>query len=317
MEFRQAGSSGLRVSLVGLGTNNFGRRLDIDGARRVVDAAIDAGITFFDTADVYGGGDSERFLGAAVKGRRDRVVIGTKFRSPMGEGEYDRGGSRLYIRRAVEASLKRLDTDYIDLYQMHSPDPYTPVRETLSTLSDLVHEGKVRYAGSSNFAGWQIADADWTARSAGFEPFISAQNHYSLLEREVEREVIPACAHFGIGMIPFFPLASGMLTGKHRRGQPSPEGTRLSSSPAASSILTDANFDTVERLEKFAEEKGLTLLQVAIGALAAQPQVASVIAGAMTPDQVRANAEAAAWRPTAEDLATIDAITGSARQTGD
>lgn len=316
MKFRQLGNSGLRVSVIGLGTNNFGRRLDVDGARRVVDAAIDSGITFFDTADVYGGGDSERFLGAAVKARRERVIIGTKFRTPMGEGEYDGGGSRLYIRRAVEASLKRLDTDYIDLYQMHSPDPYTPVRETLSTLDDLVREGKVRYAGSSNFAGWQIADADWTARSAGFEPFISAQNHYSLLEREVEREVIPACAHFGIGMIPFFPLASGMLTGKHRRGQPSPEGSRLSSSPAASGILTDANFDIVERLEKFAREKGVTLLQVAIRALAAQPQVASVISGAMTPDQVRANAQAADWKPTAEDLAAIDAITGTAKPAG-
>ncbi len=317
MEFRQVGRSGLRVSVVGLGTNNFGRRLDLDGARRVVDAAIDAGITFFDTADVYGGGDSERFLGAAVKGRRDRIVIGTKFRSPMGEGEYDRGGSRLYLRRAVEASLRRLDTDYIDLYQMHSPDPNTPVRETLSVLSDLIHEGKVRYAGSSNFAGWQIADADWTARSAGFEPFISAQNHYSLLEREVEREVIPACAHFGIGMIPFFPLASGMLTGKHRRGVPSPQDTRLASSPAASSILTDANYDVVERLEDFAKQRDVTLLQVAIGALAAQPQVASVIAGAMSAEQVRANAAAADWRPTPDDLRSIDAITGGGRRTED
>lgn len=213
MEFRQLGRSGLRVSVVGVGTNNFGRRLDADGARRVVDAAIESGITFFDTADVYGSGDSERFLGAAVKQRRERVIIGTKFRTPMGDGEYDRGGSRLYVRRAVEASLKRLDTEYIDLYQMHSPDASTPIEETVSTLNDLVREGKVRYVGSSNFAGWQIADADWTARVKGFEPFVSAQNHYSLLEREVEREVIPACEHFGVSMIPYFPLASGILTG--------------------------------------------------------------------------------------------------------
>ena len=314
MEFRQLGRSGLRVSVVGVGTNNFGRRLDADGARRVVDAAIESGITFFDTADVYGSGDSERFLGAAVKQRRERVIIGTKFRTPMGDGEYDRGGSRLYVRRAVEASLKRLDTEYIDLYQMHSPDASTPIEETLSTLNDLVREGKVRYVGSSNFAGWQIADADWTARVKGFEPFVSAQNHYSLLEREVEREVIPACEHFGVSMIPYFPLASGILTGKHRRGEAPAHDSRLAG-PAGPSILTAANFDVVERLEDFARARGIGLLQVAIGALAAQPQVASVIAGAMNPEQVRANAKAAEWVPTLEDVAAVNDITASATRT--
>jgi aryl-alcohol dehydrogenase-like predicted oxidoreductase len=229
----------------------------------------------------------------------------------MGEGEYDRGGSRLYIRRAVEASLKRLNTEYIDLYQMHSPDPTTPIEETLSTLNDLVRDGKVRYVGSSNFAGWQIADADWTARVKGFEPFVSAQNHYSLLEREVEHEVIPACEHFGVSMIPYFPLASGMLTGKHRRGEAPAHDSRLAG-PAGPSILTDANFDVVERLEDFAQARGLGLLQVAIGALAAQPQVASVIAGAMNPDQVRANAKAAEWVPTLEDVVAVNEITASA-----
>jgi aryl-alcohol dehydrogenase-like predicted oxidoreductase len=309
IRFRRLGGSGLQVSVVGLGCNNFGRRLNQDEATRVVHAAIDCGVTLFDTADVYGGGVSEHCLGAAVKRRRSRVVIATKFASPMGDGPYERGGSRLYIRRAVEASLKRLETDYIDLYQMHSPDPGTPIGETLSTLSDLVREGKILYAGSSNFAGWQIADAAWTAREHGWEPFVSAQNQYSLLQRGVEREVVPTCERFRIGILPYFPLASGLLTGKYHRGERPPEGTRLASTANPGRWLNPRNFSVVEKLEDFAAERGLALLQVAIGGLLAMPQVASVIAGATTPEQVQANVEAGSWRPSADDSAEIDRIT--------
>lgn len=305
------GSSGLQVSVVGLGTNNFGRRLQADGAARVVHAAIDAGIDFIDTSDSYGPQDSERMLGAALKSRRHEVILATKFASPADPDHPDwKGGSRLHLRRAVEASLGRLGTDYIDLYQMHFPDPETPIEETLSTLNDLVREGKVRYVGNSNFSGWQIADADWTARTRGFERFVSAQNHYSLVERGVEKEVVPACLHFGLGLIPFFPLANGLLTGKYRRGQLAPQGTRLAGSPAAERLLTDRNFDILERLERFAAERDLGVLDLAIGGLAAKPAVVSVIAGAMTPQQVQANAAAGTWQPTPEELEEIDRITG-------
>jgi aryl-alcohol dehydrogenase-like predicted oxidoreductase len=313
MRFRHLGKSGLEVSVVGLGCNNFGGRLDAAGSERVVHAALDQGITLFDTADVYGQGESERILGAALKGRRDQAIIATKFASPMGEGPYCQGGSRRYIRQAVEASLQRLDTDYIDLYQMHRPDPRTPLEETLSTLDDLIHEGKVRYVGSSNFAGWQIADADWIARVNHWVPFVSAQNEYSLLNRTVERELIPACERFGVGMLPFFPLAAGMLTGKYRRGEAPPSGTRLARSPRADRFLNDANFEVVERLEQFAAERGVTLLQLAISGLAAQPQVASVIAGATTPEQVAANVQAGLWEPSPDDLAEIDRLAPSQR----
>lgn len=308
MRYRRLGGSGLKVSVVGLGTNNFGRRLDKDGATRVIHAALDCGITFIDTADVYGSGASEEFVGAAVNGRRDRVVIATKFGFPMGEGVLDRGGSRAHIYQAVEASLRRLETDYIDLYQFHRPDPDTPIEETLSTLDDLVREGKVRYIGSSQNAGWQIANADWTARAHGWERFVSAQNRYNLLDRDVEREVIPACAHFGIGLIPFTPLASGLLTGKYRRGEPPAPGTKLAGSPNADQLLSDANFNAIERLDAFARQRGLSLLQVAMGGLAAQPQVATVIAGAMSPEQVAANAEAGLWEPSSEDLSELNAL---------
>jgi aryl-alcohol dehydrogenase-like predicted oxidoreductase len=308
MAFRRLGGSGLKVSVVGLGCNNFGRRLDQEAATRVVHAAMECGVTLFDTADVYSTGESERYLGAAVKRRRERVLIATKFASPTGDGPYDRGGSRLYVRRAVEASLKRLGTDYIDLYQMHSPDPETPIEETLSTLDDLVREGKVRYLGSSNYSGWQIADADWIARSQLWERFVSAQNHYSLLHREVEKDVLPACERFQVGMLPFFPLASGMLTGKYRRGEPIPEGTRLAGNPNPARWLNERNFLVIENLERFARERGLTLLQIAIGYLLARPQVASVIAGATRPEQVVANVEAGQWKPTPVELDEIEKI---------
>lgn len=309
MRYRALGSSGLMVSEVGLGANNFGRRIEAAASRPVIDAALEVGITFIDTADIYGDqGGSEAIIGQALEGRRDAVVIGTKFGGDMG-GAYgaDVGprGSRGYIRRAIEGSLDRLRTDHVDLYQYHFPDRTTPIEETLAALLELVHEGKVRYLGSSNMAGWQVADADWVARDGGLTPFVSAQNEYSLLERSPDRELIPACARYGVGLIPYFPLASGLLTGKYRRGEPPPDGSRLADRPDR---LTDDAFDRLEGLEKFAAERGVTMLDVAIGWLLARPQVASVIAGATRPDQVRANVAAASWIPTQEDLAAIDLI---------
>ncbi|MFE9954521.1 aldo/keto reductase [Micromonospora sp. NPDC005299] len=313
MTYRRLGDSGLVVSVVGIGCNNFGRKLDLDGTRAVVDAALDAGINFFDTADIYGEpqGGSEELLGQALKGRRDDVVVATKFGMDMhGLNGPDHGarGARRYIARAVEASLRRLDTDHIDLYQMHEPDPGTPIDETLAALDDLVTAGKVRYLGNSNFAGWQIADADWTASSQGRARFISAQNHYSLLERSVEAEVIPACERFGLGMLPFFPLANGLLTGKYKRDEAPPAGSRLSGGGRYAERLAAADWDTIEAIEAYAAERGISMLQVAIGGLAARPAVTSVIAGATTPEQVRANAEAGTWQPYDADLDTLDAI---------
>jgi aryl-alcohol dehydrogenase-like predicted oxidoreductase len=310
LRYRRLGRSGLVVSVVGLGCNNFGRRLDADGARAVVDAAFDVGINLFDTSDTYGTphGTSEHMLGAALKGRRDDVVLATKFGNDMaGMNGLDRGarGSRSYIVRAVEASLRRLDTDHIDLYQMHTPDPATPIDETLAALDDLVHAGKVRYLGNSNFAGWQIADADWTARTAGVTPFISAQNQYSLLHRDAETEVVPACEHFGLGLLPYFPLDSGLLSGKYRRGEKPSAGTRLSRE-GYDRWLEDADWDTIAALSGYAAERGRTLLDVAIAGLAARPAVTSVIAGAMTPDQVRGNAAAGTWQPSPEDMTALD-----------
>ncbi|MFI1193117.1 aldo/keto reductase [Micromonospora sp. NPDC020750] len=313
MTYRRLGDSGLVVSVVGVGCNNFGRKLDLDGTRAVVDAALGAGINLFDTADIYGDepGGSEELLGQVLKGRRDDVVVATKFGMDMqGRNGPDHGarGARRYIARAVEASLRRLDTDHIDLYQMHEPDPGTPIDETLAALDDLVRAGKVRYLGNSNFAGWQIADADWVASSNGRARFISAQNHYSLLERGVEAEVIGACERFGLGMLPFFPLANGLLTGKYKRGEAAPAGSRLSGGGRYAARLAAARWDVIEALEAYAAERGLSLLQVAIGGLAARPAVTSVIAGATTPEQVRANAEAGVWQPTDDDLDALDAI---------
>ncbi|RZT81123.1 aryl-alcohol dehydrogenase-like predicted oxidoreductase [Micromonospora violae] len=313
MTYRRLGDSGLVVSVVGIGCNNFGRKLDLDGTRAVVDAALDAGITLFDTADIYGEpqGGSEELLGQALKGRRDDVVVATKFGMDMNGlngPDFGARGSRRYIARAVEASLRRLGTDHIDLYQMHEPDPGTPIDETLAALDDLVRDGKVRYLGNSNFAGWQIADADWVASSNGRSRFISAQNHYSLVERSVEAEVIPACERFGLGMLPFFPLANGLLTGKYKREAQPPAGSRLSGGGRYAERLAAADWDTIEAIEAYAAERGLTMLQVAIGGLAAQPAVTSVIAGATTPEQVRANAAAGTWEPSDDDLAALRAI---------
>ncbi|HEX6336948.1 MAG TPA: aldo/keto reductase [Jiangellaceae bacterium] len=309
MTYRPLGDSGLIVSAVGLGCNAFGTRTDAETTALVVDTALEHGITLFDTADIYGHGQSEELLGAALGARRDGVVVATKFGGDMkGANGPDWGarGSRRYIRRAIEASLSRLDTDWIDLYQIHFPDAFTPIEETLAALDELVTEGKVRYIGSSNFDGWQVVDADWVARSSGFERFISAQNKYSLYDRTAEDELIPACEHVGVGVLPYYPLEYGLLSGKYRRDEPAPAGTRLSSRPA---LLEGADFDRIEALERFAVERGVGILDVAIGGLAAQPAVASVIAGATRPEQVASNAAALAWQPTAADLAALDDLT--------
>lgn len=305
MTFRNLGDSGLRVSTVGLGCNNFGMRIDEDASRRVIDAAIDAGITLFDTSDSYG--ESEAIIGRALGARRDDIVLATKFCTDLkGANGADWGsrGSRRYIRRSIERSLSRLQTDHVDLYQIHMPDPTTPIEETLSALTDLVHEGLVRYIGCSNFEGWRIADADWTARSKGLERFVSAQNHYSLIERGVEAEVIPACRRFGLGMLPYFPLASGLLTGKYRRGEAAPADGRIAAW-GMNAMLSDANFDKVDALQAFADERGITLLDVAMGGLASRPTVASVIAGATTPEQIAQNVAAGLWVPSADDRAAL------------
>jgi aryl-alcohol dehydrogenase-like predicted oxidoreductase len=315
MRYRPLGESGLVVSVVGLGTNNFGSRIGLDETRVVVDAAVDAGITLVDTADTYGNrGGSEALLGDVLKGRRDQVILATKFGMDMGGAngpDWGARGSRRYIRRAVEGSLDRLQTDWIDLYQYHAPDGVTPMEETLAALDELVREGKVRYVGSSNFAGWQVADTEAIARRHGWSRYISAQNSYSLLDRLAERELVPACVHYRVGLLPYFPLANGILTGKYRRGETPPEGTRLA---ARGSAVSDRQFDVLDALEQFARERGISLLHVAIGGLAALPAVASVIAGATRPEQVRANAEAGEWEPTAEDLAALNAIVRPGRR---
>ena len=312
---RRLGHSGLTVSATGLGCNNLGRKgtatADLDGSRAVVDAALDAGITLFDVADIYGAepGLSEQILGKALGRRRDSVVLATKFGMDAGgaNGRDDGArGSRRYIVQSVEASLRRLDTEWIDLYQLHQPDPRTPLAETLHALDDLVRSGKVRYVGSSNFAGWQLADAAWTAADAGTTAFISAQNEYSLLQRGIEVELLPAADHFGVGILPFFPLANGLLTGKYARNS-APPGSRLTDLKPA--LLKSAPWDAVEALGRFCAERDLTMVEAAFGWLLARPGVASVIAGATSPAQVAANAAAShRWVPDPADLAAIDAI---------
>lgn len=310
MRYRSLGNSGLVVSVVGLGCNNFGRRLDTDATRAVVDAAIEAGVTLLDTAESYGGGGrSEEILGEVLTDRRDQVVLATKFGGrgvDMGYGPAAGAkGGRSYIMRAAEQSLRRLRTDYIDLYQLHTPDPTTPIEETLTALGELVTQGKVRYIGHSNFSGWQLAEAASAARELGTAAFISAQNHWSLLERGIEAEVVPAAVHYGLGVLPYFPLANGLLTGKVRRGQQPPEGSRLA---GRRDYITDQKLDKVEALIGWANEHSLSILDVAIGGLAAQPGCSSVIAGATSGDQVKANAEAATWLPSAEELTDLDRI---------
>ena len=307
MRMRRLGASGLKVSEVGLGCNNFGMRLDEGGTQAVIDAAIEAGITLFDTADIYGGTRSEAFLGKALGKRRQEIVLATKFGMQIGDDKQRSGGSRRWIMRAVEDSLTRLGTDYIDLYQLHRYDPETPVEETLRALDDLVTQGKVRYIGNSNFTGWQIADADWTA--AGATRFVSAQNQYSLIERKVEHEVLPACEHFGLGFLPFFPLASGLLSGKYRRGEKPPEGTRLAAwGSRAAAALSDRNFDKVETLTAWAEARGHTILELAFAWLLGHEAVSSVIAGATSAEQIASNAAAGDWQLTPDEVAEVSKL---------
>ncbi|MEP6813069.1 MAG: aldo/keto reductase [Actinomycetota bacterium] len=299
MRTRELGQGGPEVSVVGLGTNNFGMRVDYGGTVAVIDAALEHGTTLFDTADIYGQGMSEDFIGRALEGRRDRVVLATKFGKEMDENPSSSRGSRDYIRWAVEGSLRRLRTDVIDVYQIHEPDPTTPIDETLAALHELVQEGAVRYIGSSNYSAAQIEEADRVARERGLTRFVSAQNHYSLVEREVEDEILPVCERLGIGMLPFFPLASGLLTGKYMRGVEATEG-RLTGRE-----VPEERWDRLERLQAFGDERGVPLLAVAIGGLAAMPAVASVIAGATKPEQVATNVEAGEWVPSADDLAAL------------
>jgi aryl-alcohol dehydrogenase-like predicted oxidoreductase len=310
MTYRPLGDSGLMVSAVGIGCNAFGTRVGLDAVRGIIDAAVETGVTLLDTSDSYGIGQSEEMIGEALQGRRDRFVIATKFGSDMkgtNGPDYGARGSRRYIRRAVEASLRRLRTDRIDLYQLHFPDPVTPIEETLSALTELVREGKVHYIGCSNLSGWQVADADWTARTSGLDRFVSAQNRYSLLHRDIEESVVPAAERFGLGVLPYFPLEYGLLTGKYHRGQSAPVGSRARTGPAR--WLESADWDRIEALEKYAEARDATLLEVAIAGLAVQPTVASVISGATSGDQVRTNAAALRWKPSEDDLSELDAIT--------
>jgi aryl-alcohol dehydrogenase-like predicted oxidoreductase len=302
MRTRQLGDGGPEVSVVGLGTNNFGGRCDLAQTRTVIEAALEQGITLFDTADIYSQGLSESYIGEVLEGRRDSVVLATKFGSPMDDGPDLPRGSRDYIRWAVEGSLKRLRTDVIDLYQLHRPDPDTPIEETLEALNELVVEGKVRFIGSSNFDTAMIEEADRIAREHGFARFVSAQNHYSFVQRDAEDDILPACERLGIGQLPYFPLANGLLTGKYARGEEAAEG-RL-----AGREIPDGQFDRVDALQRFADGRGVSLLDVAIGGLLAMPAVSSVIAGATRPEQVRANVEAGAWEPRLDDVAALTAL---------
>ena len=305
MRMRSLGEGGPSVSVVGLGCNNFGGRVDLEGTRAVVDAALDEGVTLFDTADVYGnGGGSEDLLGRVLEGRRDHVVLATKFGNDMGDGTQARG-SRGYIRKAIDASLRRLRADYVDLYQYHRADGITPYEETFGALDELVREGKVRHVGHSNFEARTVEEIDSLAKRHGWARPVSSQNQYSLLRREAEAELLPTCDRLGIGVLPYFPLASGLLTGKYRRGEARPEGTRLSN---RDEVFSDETFDRIEALERFGSERGVDLLTVAISGLLGQPAVASVIAGATKPEQVRANVAAAAWEPSPDDVAALNQL---------
>jgi aryl-alcohol dehydrogenase-like predicted oxidoreductase len=309
MDYGRLGNSGLLVSKIGLGTNNFGGRSNFEQTRAVIERALEQGITLFDTADVYSMGKSEEFIGTVLGKRRHEVVIATKFGIPMGESPYIRGSSRRYIMQAVEASLARLQTDYIDLYQFHRPDPQTPIAESLQALEDLVQQGKVRYIGECNFAGWQISDAQWTARTDHLTRLISAQHDYSLLNREAQKEVLPAARAMGLGVLPFYPLAAGFLTGKYRKGV-MPEGARLTNAPGgrATAILTDRNFELLEIWENFARERGHSMTELAMAWLLGQAEVGSVIAGATRPEQVDQNVAAGQWQLSAADMKELAEI---------
>jgi aryl-alcohol dehydrogenase-like predicted oxidoreductase len=308
MEYRQLGPAGVRVSVVGLGTNQFGGKVDQAGVNQIVAGALERGINFIDTADSYQGGRSEETLGVALKGRWDQVVLATKVYSHVGEGPNDRGSSRYHIMNGVEASLRRLQTDHVDLYQLHRWDDSTPIEETMRALDDLVRAGKVRYVGASNYAAWQLAKANLLADIHGWTPLVTVQSHYHLLEREVEREVLPYCRAERVGFIPYFPLAGGFLTGKYRRGEAPPAGSRGASSPYVQRYLTDGNFDRLDKLKAWAAEYGRSLGELAHAWLLAQPQVCTVISGATRPDQMQQNAAAAGWSLSNGDLDQIETI---------
>ena len=312
MEQRNLGKSGLQVSAVGLGCNNFGGRIDLAATRKVVHKALDLGITFFDEADTYGDprGSSETYLGQILGDRRKDIVLATKFARPMDASGRFQGASRSYVMAEVEASLRRLKTDWIDLYQQHQPDPLTPIEETMRALDDLVRQGKVRYTGCSTLSAWQVVEAQWTAKYHGLHHFVSCQEEYSLLARRLDREMMPMLRAYDLGLIPFAPLANGLLTGKYKRDVPLPEGARLTyMQRAANRYLTDDNWAIVERLEGLAIERGHTLLELAVSWLAGRPQVVSVIAGATKPEQVEQNVRAAGWALTEEDMREIDRLT--------
>ncbi|MBI4220883.1 MAG: aldo/keto reductase [Chloroflexi bacterium] len=312
MRYRHLGNSGLEVSEIGLGTNNFGGRMDAAQAALVIDRAIDLGINMIDTANIYSHGLSEQYIGRAIKGKREKVLLATKFGMKWADGPHGMGGSRQHMTDQVHGSLERLGTDYIDVYQIHQPDPNTPLEETLRALEDLIREGKVRYIGCSNFAGWQIADAAWTSDRHGVAKFVSAQPEYSMLERAVEKEVLPACRRFGLGILPYYPLAGGFLTGKYRRGMPPPQGTRLALLESARQRrLTDVNFDVLERLEGWLKPRGHGMVDLAFAWLLAHPEVSSVIAGASTPAQVDQNVSTCEWRLTQDELAEVNKILDS------
>lgn len=310
MEYRQLGSSGVRVSVIGLGTNQFGGVVDQAGVNAIIAGALDLGINFIDTADIYTGGRSEETLGVALKGRWNQVVLATKVCSKLGDGPNDQGASRYHIMAGVEASLRRLQSDHIDLYQIHSWDATTPIEETLRALDDLVRAGKVRYVGASNFAAWQLARANLLAELRGWTPFVSIQPHYHMLERAIEQELIPYCNAHQVGILPYFPLAGGFLTGKYRRGAGAPAGTRGERSPYVQGYMTDANYTRVEQLEQWATARGHSMAELAHTWLLAQPQVSSVISGATALAQVQANARAADWVLTAAELAEVNALFG-------
>ncbi len=315
MEYRQLGNSGLKVSVAGLGTNNFGGRSDAAQTKAVINRAIDNGVNFIDTADVYGRSLSEEYIGKAIKGHRRDLIVATKFQATMGEGPLWSGASRGYVMNAVEASLKRLDVDYIDLYQVHFWDEATPIEETMRALDDLVQRGDVRYVGCSNFTSWQIVESQWIAKTEHLTPFISAQNRCNLLDRKIEADVVPASQKYGLSIIPYAPLAGGFLTGKYKQGEPPPEGTRFAGGGrmgnAAARTFTDEGFGQLARLEAFAEEHDHTIGELALAWLGSQPWVGSVIAGATRPEQVDENVRALEWRLTPDELKQVDEVLGN------
>ena len=306
MEYRQLGKTGLQVSSIGLGTNNFGNRVGQKGASLIIDHALDVGINMIDTSNSYGGGYSEKYIGEALKGKREKAIIATKVSSRIAEGPNNAGNSRKHIMAAIEVSLKRLQTDYIDLYQIHWIDENTPVEETLGTLDDLVHQGKVRYIGCSNFAAWQVCEAIWMSKTKDLESFASIQPRYSIMDREIEQEMIPLCSQYGVGILPYYPLANGFLTGKYKRSQQAPKGTRLSEDDRG--MFTDNNFDLLEKLVQFCNERNHSVLELAFSWLLAKPEISSVIAGATKVEQVIQNSRAVEWQLSNQDLEALDLI---------